>query len=72
MRRPGSSWGFAALLKSLTSVVDNARAEIRTHNLGLPVQCSIHVMEIKELALHDNYMKFIFVYLLITKYKVDE
>ncbi len=34
LRRPGSSWGFGALLKGLTSVP--ARAGIRTHNLGLP------------------------------------
>ncbi len=38
-----SSWGFGALLKGLTSVVDNpARAEIRTHNLGLQVRHAIH------------------------------
>ncbi len=43
LQRPGSSWGFGALLKGLTSVVDNpAGAEIRTHNLGLQVQRSIH------------------------------
>ncbi len=41
LRRPGNSWGFGALLKGLTSVVDTsfslpARAGIRTHNLGLP------------------------------------
>ncbi len=42
-RRPGSSLGFSALLKGLTSVVDYpAGAEIRTHNLGLQVQRSIH------------------------------
>ncbi len=40
---PGSSWGFGALLKGLTSVVDNpAGAEIPTHNLGLQVRRSIH------------------------------
>ncbi len=42
LRRPGSSWGFGALLKGLTSVVNPAGAEIRTHNLGLQVQRSIH------------------------------
>ncbi len=31
LRRPGSSWGFGALLKGLTSVVDTS-----CHNLGLP------------------------------------
>ncbi len=42
-RRPGSSLGFSALLKGLTSVVDYpAGAEIRTHNLRLQVQRSIH------------------------------
>ncbi len=41
--RPGSSLGFSALLKGLTSVVDYpAGAEIRTHNLRLQVQRSIH------------------------------
>ncbi len=40
---PGSSLGFSALLKGLTSIVDYpAGAEIRTHNLGLQVQRSIH------------------------------
>ncbi len=40
---PGSSWGFGALLRCLTSVVDNpAGAEIRTHNLRLQVRRSIH------------------------------
>ncbi len=43
LQRPGSSWGFGALLKGLTSVVDNScRSEIRTHNLGLQVRRSIH------------------------------
>jgi len=38
-----SSWGFGALLKGLTSVVDiPAGAEIRTQNLGLQVRRSIH------------------------------
>ncbi len=40
MWQPGSSWGFGALLKGLTSVPPGA--EIRTHNLGLQVQRSIH------------------------------
>ncbi len=34
-----SSLGFGALLKGFTSVLDNpARAEIRTHNLGLQMR----------------------------------
>ncbi len=43
LRHPGSSRGFGALLKGLTSVVNNPDgAEIRTHNLRLQVQPSIH------------------------------
>ncbi len=43
LRRPGNSWGFGALLKGLTSVVDTScRAGIRTPNLGLQVKRSIH------------------------------
>ncbi len=38
----GSSRGFGALLKGLTSVMDNSWAEIRTHNLRLQVQRSVH------------------------------
>ncbi len=41
--RPGSSWGFGALLKGLTSVVDNSSRsqDSNTHNFGLQVQCSL-------------------------------
>ncbi len=35
LQRPGSSWGFGALLKAQSWTLP-ARAGIRTHNLGLP------------------------------------
>ncbi len=36
LRCPGSSWGFGALPKGLTSVVDTSCQSRETHNLGLP------------------------------------
>ncbi len=62
LRRPGSSWGFGALLKGLTSVVDNScqsqdlNPQPRVTNPTLyPLEPrSIRILEIAKL-MHDHW-----------------
>ncbi len=55
LRHPGSSRGFGALLKGLTSVV--ARAEIQTHYFRLQVRRSIHLATTAPSSLHLTHPK---------------
>ncbi len=69
LRRPGSSWGFGALLKGLTSVVDNSCRSRGSNPQPRVTSPTLYPLEPRLPVLHSslthkngNYVRLLFIY----------